>query len=104
MRIVTAFAKQLGATWTLQLRNPSSEFTLLVPFESASQGHVVASTDPEAGYLFRPRGSRCQVVVVTVEEVVLMSWILRKSGGLRSSAPLLPRATAEGMRGALESE
>ena len=57
MRIVTALAKQLGATLTPQLRSPGSEFTLLVPFESASQGQVAARTDPEAGYLFRPRGS-----------------------------------------------
>jgi two-component sensor histidine kinase len=54
MRIVTALARQLGATLTVQLRSPDSEFTLLVPFQSASQGQVAAITDPEAGYCSDP--------------------------------------------------
>jgi hypothetical protein len=54
MRIVTALARQLGATLTVQLRSPGSEFTLLVPFQSASQGQVAAITDPEAGYCSDP--------------------------------------------------
>jgi two-component sensor histidine kinase len=50
MRIVTALAKQLGATLTPRLRSPGSEFTLLVPFESESLGPVAASTEPDRAH------------------------------------------------------
>jgi two-component sensor histidine kinase len=53
MRIVTALAKQLGATVSPHVCSPGVEFVLLVPIEPVSQHQVAVRTGDNEGYLFR---------------------------------------------------